>query len=172
MDLDICPEFLRFKPPNLSAYSRPSELYKLGLKKKLKEVQVLTKNENKKYQFEKKIILSQLSFFEKSSLIFLLKKEFEKSAKAILNNHFRKLTNLYRRQSVKCPNAVTNLSGRKLSLKEFHALRFGLNHSIFLRKVKKDEMKTNVENLWYKLKRETNLDDDCKDQVKFRLADF
>ena len=170
MDLDIFPEFLRFKPPNLSAYSRPSELHKLGLKKKLKEVHVLTKNENKKYQFEKKRIVSQLSFFEKSSLIFLLKKEFEKSAQAILNNHFRKLTNLYRRQSVKCPNAVTNLSGRKLSLREFHALRFSLNHPILPRKVKKDEMKTNVENLLYKLKRETNftnLDDDFQDQVKF-----
>ena len=33
IDLSICPKFLKFKPPRISAYSRPADLYQIGLKR-------------------------------------------------------------------------------------------------------------------------------------------
>ena len=135
---------LRFKPPDVSAYNKPAELYKLGLKRKL-EVRKLENVTQKKYQFEKRKILSRLSLFQKTDLIHLLTKEFEKHAKSILETHFKKLSNLYREQAVRAPEAITNLSKKKLSIKQFHALRFGLDHPILPKKVKRDEIKTNIE---------------------------
>ena len=142
LEIQICPKFLRFRPSDISAYNRPAELYKLGLKRKLEEVRKLENVTQKKYQFEKKKILSQLSLFEKTGLIHLLTKEFEKHAKSILETHFKKLSNLYREQTIRAPEAITNLKKKKLSIKEFHALRFGLEHPILPEKVKQDEIKT------------------------------
>ena len=65
LELQICPKFLRFKPPDISAYNRPAELYTLRLKRKL-EVKKLENVTQKKYQFEKRKILCQLSLFEKT----------------------------------------------------------------------------------------------------------
>ena len=98
----------------------------------------------------------------------MLTKEFEKNAKSILETHFKKLF----KQSVRAPEAITNLSKKKLSIKEFHALTFGLDHPILPKKVKLDEIKTNIEKLAYSIKRNKdikNFDDEFRDQIKFEV---
>ena len=105
----------------------------------------------------------------------MLTKEFEKHAKLILETHFKKLFNLYREQAVRAPEAITNLSKKKLSIKEFHALRFGLDHPILPKKVKRDEIKTNIEKLAYSIKRKKDIkkfDDEFRDQIKFEVNKF
>ena len=85
-----------------------------------------------------------------------------------METHFKKLSNLYR-------EAITNLSKKKLSIKEFHALRFGLDHPILPKKVKRDEIKTNIEKLAYLIKRNEdskNSDDEFRDQIKFEINKF
>ena len=47
--------------------------------------------------------------------------------KVFLKSRFRKFFN-YQKPSFKPPNAIINLSDQKLSLKEFHALKFALDH--------------------------------------------
>ena len=64
IDLSICPEFLKFKPPRISAYSRPADLYQIGLKRKLLKVRKATKNMEKQYPFEKKRIFTQQIFLK------------------------------------------------------------------------------------------------------------
>ena len=70
---------------------------------------------------------------------------------------------------------MTNLSDKKLSLKETNALRYGPKHHILPKKVKQDEVKTNVEKLIYSLKQKNpniHIDDEFQDQTKFYLKRF
>ena len=63
----------------------------------------------------------------------------------------------------------------KLDLKTSHALRFGLDHHILPRKIKRDEIKAYVEKLISSVKRHlsiTKLNDDFKDQIKFCVSKF
>ena len=175
LELDLCPEFLKFKPPNLKVYNKPRDIYRLVVKKKLKEIKCEENLADRKYQTIKTGIFKELSFLEKSCFIRLLKKKFEQSAKTILNTHQRKLINLYRKQTSRVPHAITNLSDKKLSLKETNALRYGLKYHILPKKVKQDEVKTNIEKLIYSLKRKNpniHIDDEFQDQTKFYLKGF
>ena len=44
LDLKICPEFLKFKAPNLSMYKNDKELYQVVVRKKLKRNSKRTEN--------------------------------------------------------------------------------------------------------------------------------
>ena len=175
LDLDLCSEFLKFKPPNFKAYSKPREIYRLVVRKKLKEIKCERNVADRKYQTIKIGIFEELSLLEKSCFIHLLKKKFEQNAKTMLNTHQRKLINLYRKQTSRVPHAINTLSDKKLSLKETNALRYGLKHHLPRKKVKQDEVKTNVEKLIYSLKRNNPnipIDDEFQDQTKFYMKRF
>ena len=175
LELDLFPEFLKFRRPNLSVYSKPVDIYRVILTKKLCEIEKLLKKSEYRYQKEKVLIFNKLSFMEKNCLIYLLKEEFKKLSTSVLRTHHRKLFNLYRKQSSKCPDAITNLSKKILTPKEFHALRFGLNHPILPEKVKQDQIKINLEKLMYTVKRHNptiNFDDEFRDDIKFHLKKF
>ena len=79
--LDLCPEFLKFKPPNLKVYIKPIDIYRLVVKKKLKEIKCEENLADCKYQTMKIGIFKKSSFLEKSCFIHLLKKKFEQNAK-------------------------------------------------------------------------------------------
>ena len=88
--------------------------------------------------------------------------------------HEKKLLNLWKKQSNKCPDCIVNLSKKSLNLHEQNALRFGLKHPILLKKVQKDKIKTNVEKLVYTLKRNTDVEmnDEIQDDIKFLVKRF
>ena len=67
-----------------------------------------------------------------------------------------------------------NLSKRKLTLHEKNALQYGLSHPILPRKVKKDQIKANVEKLMYNLKRHSDaqINDEIKDELKFMVKEL
>ena len=124
LELDRCPEFLKFKSPNLKVYNKPIDIYRLVVKKKLKEIKFEENLADCKYQAMKIGIFKESSLLEKSCFIHLLKKKFEQNAKTILNTHQRKLMKLYRKQTLRVLHAITNLSDKKLSLKKTNALRY------------------------------------------------
>ena len=126
--MDLCPEFLKFKPPNLSVYKNAQNLYEPVWRKKLKEVIRSKKLAENRFQRQKNTIFSKLTFIEKSCLKALLDKEFKRSATPHIKTHEKKLFNLWKKQSVRCPEAILNISKKQLTLKERNALRFGLNH--------------------------------------------
>ena len=105
----------------------------------------------------------------------LLDKEFKRSATPHIKTHEKKLFNLWKKQSVRCPEAILNISKKRLTLKERNALRFGLNHPILPRKIEKDKMKTNIERLAFRLTNNTEthyVDEETKDEIKFLVKQF
>ena len=65
LDLNLCPKFLKFKPPNLQVYRNFDDLYRNILNKKLK----FTKKDEKKASLEftslKTLVLKKISLIEK-----------------------------------------------------------------------------------------------------------
>ena len=48
----------------------------------------------------------------------ILDKEFKRSATPHIKTHEKKLFNLWKKQSVRCPEAILNISKKRLTLKE------------------------------------------------------
>ena len=94
LDLNLCLEFLKFKPPNLNVYGDGTnrELFKVVVKEKVKEVDRIKKAAEVRFNNLKKIILSQLSFMERTCLISLLNKKFKRAATPHILTHERKLS--------------------------------------------------------------------------------
>ena len=84
---------------------------------------------------QKNTIFSKLTFVKQSCLMALLDKEFKRSAAPHIRIHEKKLFDLWKKQSVRCSDAILNISKKRLTLKERNALRFGLNHPIIPRKL-------------------------------------
>ena len=108
----------------------------------------------------KQQILFKVTFNKKQCLIALLTRFFESSALQILAIHNKKLVNLWKKERVRCPESVTNLSSKKLDIKQKEALRFVLNHHILPKKFKIDKFKVGIEKMM------------TKDNLKFICAKF
>jgi len=118
LDLKICPNYLKFKPPNLRVYKNCDEFCQVAVYKKRKEILKDKNNAEKAFQRLKLSLMPQLSFFEKNCLKGLLNDVFEKKAKPIIYTHQKKLFNLWKSQSDKCPDCIMNLSSKNLTLQE------------------------------------------------------
>ena len=70
-DLDLCPQFLKFKAPKLKVYKNSSELYQIVVSKKLKEVRKDLARTEIEY-VRKKSVLQHLGIVEKGCLSSLL----------------------------------------------------------------------------------------------------
>ena len=121
----------------------------------------------------KQQILSEVTFIEKQCLIALFTRFF-KSSQQILAIHNKKLVNLWKKELVRWPESVTNLSSKKLDIKQKEALRFGLSHHILPKKFRIDELKVGIEKCMNSIKRKKSIviDDDFKDNLKFICAKF
>ena len=100
--------------------------------------------------------------------------EFLKSYAILISEaHQTKLTNLRRKERLRSPGIITNLSNKALTIAEQDALPFGLNH-ILPRKFQENNVKANIERFIHGLKQKTKikLDDDFKDEVKFLFKKF
>ena len=73
LDLDLCPEFLKFKAPNLRAYQTGrKEIHGIVVEKKLGEVVRECKLAERKFEKLKTDIWAKLSFFGKELLNFVI----------------------------------------------------------------------------------------------------
>ena len=129
------------------------------MRKKLKEVKRSKKLAENRFPRQKNTIFSKLTFIEKSCLMALLDKEFKRSATPHIKTHEKKLFNLWKKQSVRCPGAILNISKKRLTLKERNALRFGLNHPILAFR-----LTNNIET--------HSVDEETKDEIKFLVKQF
>ena len=89
--------------------------------------------------------------------------------------HEKKLFYLWKKQSVRCSEAILNICRKRLTLKERNALRFGLNRPILSRKIEKDKMKTNIERLAFRLTNNTEIHcayETTKNEIKFLIKQF
>ena len=90
------------------------DLYRTIVRKKLKEIDKDKRIAQTRFNNQKKHILSQLSFLEKTCLILLLNKEFQRVSAPHILTHERKLFNMWKKQTDKCPDCVKNFSEKKL----------------------------------------------------------
>jgi len=122
----------------------------------------------------KKAILQRFTILEKTCLISLLKEKFQQIAQTTITTHRKKLLRLWIRQRNKSPNCIINLSHKKLSIREEESLWFGLDHHTLPRKVNADNIKANIEQFLYSLKRNKNLniDEETCDEIKLGFRKF
>ena len=173
-NLNLCPDFLKFKPPKLKVYQNLSDLHQIIVRKKINEVKKELAKVEKQYT-EKKVILKQLGIVEKLSLLSLLTEKFQSAANSIITTHRQKQLRLWLRQRQKSPECIINLSRKKkLTIPEEDSLRFGLDNHILPKKLKIDEIKANVEHVLSLLKANEALaiDDDTREDIKFIVKKF
>ena len=132
-NLDICPQFLKFKAPNLKVYRNTRDLYCVIVLKKLKEIKKEFGRAESSY-ITKKAILQNLSTIEKLCLISILIEKFQATAKNILVTHRKKLLRLWLRKRLEFPDCVKNLNSRSLTIEEEDALRFQLDNHVLTKK--------------------------------------
>ena len=82
-NLGICPQFLKFKAPNLKIYRNTKDLYRVIILKQLKEIKKDLGRAESSY-ITKKAILQNLSIIEKLCLISMLTEKFQANSKNIL----------------------------------------------------------------------------------------
>ena len=173
-DLRICPEFLKFKPPNLKVYALSKDLCINILIKKLKKVKSLLIKTERKFVIQKSKISSRLSLIERLCLVFVLNECYNKNLNTILMKQRRKLMNLWIKQRDKSPDFIKNYSKRELAIAEEEALRYGLNHHILPKNFDKNTMKVSIEQLAFLIQKNENIkfDEDTSDKIKFALKRF
>ena len=174
LELRLCPQFLKFKPPNLSVYKKPQFLYQTVLERKLKETLREFRTADKAYCNIKQLVFSKISCLEQAFMIEKITESLKSYAILISEAHQTKLINLWRKERLRSPGIITNLSNKALTIAEQDALRFGLNHHILPRKFQENNVKANIERFIHGLKQKTKikLDDDFKDDVKFLFKKF
>ena len=86
----------------------------------------------------------------------------------------KKLTQLWMKQRNRSPDCVINLSKKELTFKKRETLRYGLDNHILPKKLKVDDIKSNVERVLYALKTNEglNISDETRDEIKFAAKKF
>jgi len=113
LDLNLCPEFLKFKCPNLSVYKDNRDILQTVVRKKPKEINREKRIAEATFDAQKKGLFVKLSILEKTCLISLLNKEFEKFAEPHIVTHEKKLLSLWRKRADRCPDCIVNLSKKE-----------------------------------------------------------
>ena len=145
VDLELCPNFLKFRPPRLRQYKNVKHVYQEVVKESLIIAKDDYKHAEELFQRRKNEITSHLSYMEEATLLSLLNKRYRITTKSILKTHNDKLMRLWKTQKPKCPNCIINLSEKQLSLDEENVLYRGLARNIMHKKVPIDDIKTAVE---------------------------
>ena len=185
-ELGVCPQFLKFKPPNLRAYKDVKQFYQRAVKKQLGVIGREIKRNKAIYLQCWEKIRNQLGFFERLTLISKLNGYYKSEAEKVLNTHKEKLTKLWNDERCRSPPCLINLSKRKLNVCEENALRLGLKHHILPKEIRGDDLKVGLESLVdgitkdiaVKKKAETGqwqeptLPSDLKDELKFCVNSF
>ena len=94
IELGICPQFLKFKPPKLSAYKNTKNVYRQVLNNQIVEVKKKLKKSKDQYIRELKGIGQSISYVEKMVLCHLLRKRYEKFSVPVLEVHNKQLLSL------------------------------------------------------------------------------
>ena len=168
IELGICPQFLKFKPPKLSAYKNTKNVYRQVLNNQIVEVKKKLKKSKDQYIRELKGIGQSISYVEKMVLCHLLRKRYEKFSVPVLEVHNKKLLSLWKSERSRSPNCFLNLSNVKFSILEENALRLGLKNHILPRKIDENALKVEVEKLVSNVTKEFNVEMNSEFKNKLR----
>ena len=147
LELDVIPDYLKFKPPRLDAYNNSRAYYTKAVNEQRKIVGAKVKELKLQYEEITAKLKSQLSVLDFQLLIYSINTQIvEKAKRGKLMKHNAKLYRLWKGQRPPVPNCIVNLSLHKLSLCEEKAVMFGLNDHILPNKVNPITIRANIDN--------------------------
>ena len=152
IEMNLIPEFIKFKPPDLEVYQDPNIFYKKVLHEQRRLVSITTKEIRAEYYVLLNILRTKLNTFDFRLLLLLLN---ENVVKKLLiekiNTHNKKLYALWNNQRPQTPECIINLSNKDLTLSERHALVYGLNHHILPSKIDPLQIKSKIDSQMNKI---------------------
>jgi hypothetical protein len=159
VELGLCPEYLKFKPPKNKLYHRVEEVYEFVVKKSLMETKKELAELDEAYMMIKHDIAMKITDEEWEKLEHMIKDEVKRKMNDIKATHNRKLLKLWLKQRPRSPDCLINLSQRNLTLEEKNVLYRGLNHHILPPRVNSDQLRVNIERMFKSMVVDNNKDD-------------
>ena len=148
VELGLCPEFLKFKPPRNKLYDRVEEIYEFVVKKSLMETKKELDELEENHKSIKHDVSVKITDKELEKLEHRIKYEVEKKMNDAKATHNRKLLRLWIKQRPRSPDCLINLSQRILTIEEKNVLYRGLNHHILPVRVNGDQLRVNIERMF------------------------
>ena len=146
LELDLIPEFLKFKPPRLDAYRNSKAYFTKAVNEQRKVVGAKLKDLNDQYEKLTSELISRLSSSDYRLLVNSINTHtVEKAERDRVKQHNGKLYKLWKKQRPPVPDCIVNISSKQLNLSEEKALMFGLNHHILPSKVNPLTMRANID---------------------------
>ena len=147
LELNLIPEFLKFRPPNLEAYNNNTNKFYVQAVKEQRKITAQKLRETKhRYSELVTTMTSRLSVMNFRLLFVCVQQQVvNKIIEEKKRKHDTKLYNLWKKQCPPVPDCIVNLSDRKLSLLEHNALLYGLNHHILPQRIDPIAVKADID---------------------------
>ena len=174
LDLQICPEFLKFKAPRLKAYESTNVLYQQVVRQQLDVVEDEIASATEKWKDTRIKLFDKLSFLERRCVMKLLQNVLDRKVTNDEERINKKLERTWSRNKLSSPDCLINLSCKKLNVYEKNALYLGLNHHILPKKICGNEVQVQIEKTMKSLVRHQGkpLDYDTKEHIKNEVHSF
>ena len=146
IELDLIPDFIKFKPPDLEVYKDPKIYYIQVLKEQRRLAAISLKEIRAEYNNILTYLRTSISAFDFRLFVVLLQRQ--SVQKLIIDKnktHNKKLYALWQEQRPETPDCIINYSSIELNLSERHALIYGLNHHILPSKVNAVKLKSSID---------------------------
>ena len=158
LELDLVPEFLKFRPPNIAAYNNKDAFYTKAVKEQRRAVAEKLKEIKTCYRELVTRLISSSSDLDFCLLWTCVKQQVvNQIVERKKKSHNKKLYNLWKRQRPPVPDCIVNLSDIKLSLFERNALMFGLNHHILPQRIDSIGIKADIDSQVRQMCRNNNI---------------
>ena len=145
-ELNLIPDYLKFKPPKLEVLKNSDSFYKQALFEQKKDVLKRLRECKSEYQNSVNNLRSSIGLMQFRVLVSVITSRTVKSRVIEKKKrHNVKLYQLWKRQRPSVPNCVINMSRKQLNVSEENALLFGLNHHILPKRINPNVIKANVE---------------------------
>ena len=145
LDLNLCPSFLKFRPPKLKQYQNVDTIYKQVVQESYNISKAELEKKEIIFQTLKQELVKKISWLDKTTLMCLLNRSYRRYAEKVKLTHNSKLLNMWQKQRPKSPDCIRNISSKKLTLEEQHVLYRGLKHNIMPKNVPAQQLKADIE---------------------------
>ena len=168
LEVGLCPPKFKVKDQKVNEPTLNAQVHRVVLKNALTKARHELNEAQCSHSELIKDLNSCLSLMERVSLNSLLCARYKKEENVILERHNKKLFNLWSYQSKLSPDCITNVSSRELTVQEYNALQFGLQHHILPKSYDSEMVKVNIEEavdsaVW---KTKGKVDFDMREDVK------
>ena len=174
LDLEMCPEFLKFKSPRLKAYENTKTIYKQVVRQQLEVVQDEINITRHKWSYIRRVLYDKLSFLERRCLNKLMQRQVQRKIEIDQENINKKLERTWSKHKSSSPDCLLNLSSKHLDIYDKNVLYLGLKRHILPNKVNDMDVKAQIEKMMKSVVVHLGhpLDTETKEEIKFEVRAF